>query len=47
MPIARKAKYWELFEAEYRRVADEAEEDAHGPLARALARAYEQQKQKC
>jgi type VI secretion system FHA domain protein len=47
MPMARKARYWELFEAEFRRVADEAEEDAHGPLARALARAYEEQNKKC
>jgi type VI secretion system FHA domain protein len=47
LPMARRAKYWELFKSEFRRVADEAEEDAHGPLARALARAYEEQKKNC
>ena len=43
MPGARKARYWELFEAQFRRVRGEAEGDAHGLLARALARAYEEQ----
>jgi len=46
MASSQKAKYWDLFEAEYKKLRESGEDDPHGPLARALARAYEDQERK-
>jgi predicted component of type VI protein secretion system len=46
LPAARKAAAWDRFQAEYERLKEEAEDSAHGPLARALARAYEDRARK-
>lgn len=43
---SQKAKYWDLFEAEFKKLREAGEDDPHGPLARALARAYEEQGRK-
>ena len=43
---SQKAKYWDLFEAEFKKLREAGEDDPHGPLARALARAYEDQGRK-
>jgi predicted component of type VI protein secretion system len=41
LPALRKAQYWDLFEAEFKKLSALAEDDPRGPLARALSRAYE------
>lgn len=46
LAASKKAKYWELYEAEFKKLKEAAEDDPHGPLARALARAYEDQGRK-
>ncbi len=46
LAASKKAKYWELYEAEFKKLKESAEDDPHGPLARALARAYEDQGRK-
>jgi len=46
LAASKKAKYWELYEAEFKKFREAAEDDPHGPLARALARAYEDQDRK-
>jgi type VI secretion system FHA domain protein len=46
MPGSRKAKYWEIFEQEYRKIAGEVGEDVRGVFHRAFARAYEEQSRK-
>jgi type VI secretion system FHA domain protein len=46
LAASKKAKYWELYEAEFKKFKEAAEDDPHGPLARALARAYEDQGRK-
>jgi len=46
LPGARKARYWELYEAFYREIASEAEQDFQGVFGRAFARAYEEQVKK-
>jgi|HubBroStandDraft_1064217.scaffolds.fasta_scaffold00043_42 type VI secretion system FHA domain protein len=43
---SQKAKYWDLFEAEFKKLREAGEDDPHGALARALARAYEDQERK-
>jgi type VI secretion system protein len=46
LAASRKAKYWDLFEAEFNRLREAGEDDPHGQLARTLARAYEDQERK-
>jgi type VI secretion system protein len=46
VPGLRKAGYWELYEALYRKIAQEMAEDLQGMFGREFARAYEDQVQK-
>ncbi|MEI9982397.1 MAG: type VI secretion system-associated FHA domain protein TagH [Aliidongia sp.] len=46
LAASKKAKYWELYEAEFKKLRDSGEDDPHGALSRALARAYEDQEHK-
>jgi type VI secretion system FHA domain protein len=46
LPGARKAKYWEIYEEQFRQIAGEVSEDVHGIFGRAFARAYEEQVKK-
>ncbi len=43
LPASRKAKYWDLFTAEYQAIAREAEDDFNELFGHEFARAYEQQ----
>jgi type VI secretion system protein len=43
LPGHRKARYWDLFAADFRRIAQEAEEDVQALFGREFARAYEEQ----
>lgn len=43
VPGHRKARCWDLFGAEFRRIAQEAEEDVQALFGREFARAYEEQ----
>ncbi|HNW77604.1 MAG TPA: type VI secretion system-associated FHA domain protein TagH [Candidatus Competibacteraceae bacterium] len=42
LPLNRKAKYWDLFKAEYASIAREAEDDFNKLFGDAFARAYEE-----
>ena len=46
LPAARKAKYWEMYEALYKEIAKDAEDSFNGRYAREFARAYEEQVRK-
>ncbi len=46
MPAARKAKYWEMYEALYKEIAKDAENSFNGRYAREFARAYDEQVRK-
>lgn len=46
LPGARKAKYWEIYEQQYKQIAAEVSEDVRGSFGRAFARAYEEQAKK-
>lgn len=42
LPVNRKAKYWDLFTAEYQSIASEAEDDFNELFGKEFARAYEE-----
>jgi len=46
VPGAKKAKYWEIYEQQYKQIAREMSEDVRGTFGRAFAEAYEQQSKK-
>lgn len=46
VPGARKAKYWEIYEQQFKEIAGQVSEDVHGTFGRAFARAYEEQVRK-
>lgn len=46
LPGAKKAKYWEIYEQQYKQIAREMSEDVRGTFGRAFAEAYEQQSKK-
>jgi type VI secretion system protein len=46
MPGAKKAKYWEVYEQQYKQITREMSEDVRGTFGRAFAEAYEQQSKK-
>lgn len=46
VPGAKKAKYWEIYEQQYRQITREMSEDVRGTFGRAFAEAYEQQSKK-
>jgi type VI secretion system FHA domain protein len=46
LPATRKAKYWEVYEQQYRQIAGDVSEDVSGVFGRAFARAYEEQIEK-
>jgi type VI secretion system protein len=46
LPGARRARYWEIYEQEYRKIAQDVSEDARGNFGRAFSRAYEEQARK-
>jgi type VI secretion system protein len=46
LPGAKKAKYWEIYEEQYKQIAREMSEDVRGTFGRAFAEAYEQQSKK-
>jgi type VI secretion system FHA domain protein len=46
LPVARKARYWEIFEQEYRKIASEVGEDVRGVFHSAFAQAYQKQSRK-
>jgi type VI secretion system protein len=46
LPGARKARYWEVFEASYKAIAGQLEEDFHGAFGKAFAEAYEDEMRK-
>lgn len=46
VPGSRKAKYWEIYEQQYRQIAGDVSEDVNGVFGRAFARAYEEQIEK-
>jgi type VI secretion system protein len=46
LPGARRARYWEIYEQEYRKIAQDVSEDARGQFGTAFSRAYEQQERK-
>ena len=39
----KKAQYWDVFEKQYSRIADQAESDFHEVFAKEFARAYQEQ----
>jgi type VI secretion system FHA domain protein len=43
LAASKKAKYWDLFEAEFNKLREAGEDDPHGRLAQLLASAYESQ----
>ena len=43
VPGARKARYWETYEQQYRQIAGEVSESVRGIFGRAFAQAYEEQ----
>lgn len=43
LPMARKARLWELYLQHYEHIRDEAQEDFHGLFGKAFLSAYEQQ----
>jgi predicted component of type VI protein secretion system len=46
LPGARRARYWEIYEQEYRKIAEDVSEDARGNFGRAFSQAYEEQARK-
>jgi type VI secretion system protein len=46
LPVARRARFWELFCATYKDIAREAEDDFHAVFGRDFARAYDAQVRK-
>jgi len=46
VPGARKAKYWEVYEQQYREIAGDVSENVRGVFGRAFAQAYEEQVKK-
>jgi type VI secretion system FHA domain protein len=46
LPGARRARYWEIYEQEYRKIAEDVSEDARGNFGRAFSHAYEEQARK-
>jgi type VI secretion system FHA domain protein len=46
LPGAKKAKYWEVYEQQYKQITREMSEDVRGTFGRAFAEAYEQQSKK-
>jgi type VI secretion system protein len=46
VPGARKARYWEAYEAQYRQIAGDVSEDVRGVFGRAFTQAYEEQVKK-
>ena len=46
LPAARKAKYWEMYEALYKEIAKDAADSFNGRYAREFARAYDEQVRK-
>jgi type VI secretion system protein len=46
LPVARKARFWEMFCATYRDIAREAQDDFNAVFGREFARAYDAQSQK-
>jgi FHA domain-containing protein len=43
LPMARKARLWELYLQHYEGIREEAQEDFHGLFGKAFLAAYEQQ----
>lgn len=43
VPALRKARYWEIYENDYRRIAEDMENNFHGVFGQALTDAYEAQ----
>lgn len=43
VPALRKARYWEIYESDYRRIAEDMENNFHGVFGQALTDAYEDQ----
>jgi predicted component of type VI protein secretion system len=46
LPGAKKGKYWEIYEQQYKQITREMSEDVRGTFGRAFADAYEQQSKK-
>jgi predicted component of type VI protein secretion system len=46
VPVARKARCWEAYEALYREIAADLEEDVRGAFSRSFATAYSDQVEK-
>jgi type VI secretion system protein len=46
LPSARRARYWEIYEQEYRKIAQDVSNDARGQFGTAFSRAYEEQERK-
>ena len=43
LPAMRKARYWEIYEKDYRNIAEEMENNFHGVFGKALSDAYDAQ----
>jgi type VI secretion system protein len=46
LPGARRARYWDIYEQEYRKIAQDVSDDARGQFGSAFSRAYEEQERK-